>query len=208
MIAVWIILFVVLFVVLVLNLRAHFIFEYKEQFKVTLKILFFRFDAVGLFQKILNGNNKKNEMETKKGSFKKVKKKSADLLGFADFLVHLTKVIGLAVKEHFSKATVNLKELKVSVGSEDAAKTALLCSTVTQAANGLCALLMHFSKFRCDNKNLMIAPDFSTEKTSVSLYLVMSSKVIDIIKLIFNTYFRFFEGKENDYARNSVKTGH
>ncbi len=211
MIAIYIVLAIIVLIILVLRMNAHIIFDYHEKPTITLKILWFRFDAVDLFHKYLNqdrDNNSKTKKEKKSSSPKKEKKKSVDLLGFADFLVHISKVIGLAVKDHFSKATVNLKELKVSVGSDDAAKTALLCGTVIQAANGLCALLMRFSTFRCDNRNLCISPDFSSEKSTVSLHLVMTSKVFDIIKLFFTTYFRFFEGKDNNYARNSIKTGH
>ena len=212
MIALFIIIAVLILVFLILRMNVHIIFDYHERPTITLKILFFRFDAIDLFRKYLNkdsGDNKKDKKAKKEGSLtNKSKKKSVDLLGFADFLVHVSRVISLAIKDHFSKSTVNLKELKVSVGSEDAAKTALLCGTVIQAANGLCAVLMHCSTFRCDNRNLSISPDFSSEKTTVALHLQITNKFIDIIKLFITTYFRFFEGKENNYARNSVKTGH
>ncbi len=210
MIALLIISAIVILIILILRMNVHIIFDYHDKPTVTLKVLFFRFNAIDLFHKYLNrgsADSGQAKIEKKKTTSAN-KKKSLDLIGFADFLVHISKVISLAVKDHFSKATVNLKELNVKVCSDDAAKTALLCGTVIQVANGLCALLMHFSTFRCNNRNLSISPDFSSEKSSVSLHLVLTSKLFDIIRLFITTYFRFFEGKENNYARNSIKTSH
>ena len=102
----------------------------------------------------------------------------------------------------------NLKELHVSIGTDDAAKTALLCGSAIQGANVLCALLQRFSNFRFDNRNLSISPNFTEEKTKLSIDLDLSTRVFDIIVVILRAYFRFLEREEFNHARNTIETGH
>lgn len=207
MIFLYVLLAIFLFVLFVLTRNVHLIFIYNENVSVTLRILCFRFDALQLFQKI----SEKKEPE-KKESMKKIEPKSktkkGSFIGFTEFLVRIARVIGLAIKEHFAKLKVYLKELNVSIGTEDAATTALVTGGVITAANGLCALLRQFSHFRCNNQKCFISPNFTSEKSSFSIHLKLSTKIISLIGVIFRSYFRLFEGKDVKNARNSVKTSH
>lgn len=207
MIALYILLSLVLLIFLILFLNVHLIFDFHEKLTITLKVLWFRFDGYELIKKIgeedTNTSQKSTKAKKKTGKSKKI-----DLIGFAKFLVHLTKVVSLGLKEYITNSRVDLKEMHVVIGTDDAAQTALISGTVMQAANGLCALLQHISDFRCDNRNLSITPDFTSENSSVSFQLVVTNKLKDIIGIFFRTYTRFFEGKEDNHARNSIKTGH
>lgn len=206
MIAVYILLFLLLVVLFLLFLDVHLIFDCHDKLSVTLKVLCFRFDGFDLIKKI--GESEDGEKDTKKGKKAEKKNRKIDLLGFAQFLGHIAKVIALGLRDYVTKAKVNLKELRVTIGTEDAAQTALLSSAVMQGANGLCAALGHFSDFRCNNKNLSITPDFTSDKSSISFHLVVTNKLYVILGILFRTYIRFFEGKEDNHARNSIKTGH
>lgn len=211
MIFLWIGISLLFLFFVIFSLKIHLIFDYHDKLTVTLRILCFRFDGFSLLEKL--GRNeeqgeKKSDKLTKANTKNQVKDKKIDLFGFAEFLAHLAKVIIVGLKEYFSKAKVYLKELKVSIGTDDAAETALISGTVMQAVSGLLAALQHFSKLRCNNQNLWVSPDFSSEKSSVSFHLVLTTKFVDMIGILFRTYIRFFERKEDKYARNSVKTGH
>lgn len=202
----WIILALISFLLFLLFLNVHLIFKYDQHATVTLRILFLRFDAMKLFRSLTE--QKKGDEKNEPTAPKDQQNRKADPVGFAKFLSHITRIIALAVKEHFSKMKINLKRLQISIGTDDAAKTALLCGGVIQAANVLCELLRRFSRFRCDNRNLSVSPDFTSEQSRLSIHLDLSSKPIHIIGVLLRSYFRFFEREEVQNARNTTQTGH
>ena len=192
---IWFLIFLtfVLLILFLLFMPIHLVCRYPSESIVTIRILCFRFDGAELLEKLFNKNE---TADTKPKPASKKKRNSAnspDMIGFIEFLLHLTDVIRSSLAVFFSKAKVNLKELRISVGTEDAAKTALLSTGVVQAANGLCAALQHFSNFRCDSKNLSIAPNFTSENSVFSLHLDISCTVIHIIRVYLHTNLRFFE---------------
>ena len=209
MIALYIILGLVAAIILLLFSKVSIIFDYHGRAAITLKFLCFRTDGASFLQKRVFGKKEKpkKESETPPPS-EKTPKQRPDPVGFAKFLLHVTEVVRLALKEFFDKATVDLRECNISVGTEDAALTAFSCSGAIFAANALCALLMRFSNFRCDNRYLNISPDFSSEKSSYSFRLVLSSRLIHILGVALRFYLRFFERKEKNHERNPIETSH
>lgn len=196
MIWLWILLGVIALLAFLLCANLHLVFQYHTAPRITLRYLFFKWDGKKLFDTFVEKRKTKPEKVPAESTSQTEKKSGADIVGFAQFLKHIAQVIGLAIKEHFAKMTVNLKELHVSVATEDAAETAMAYTLALNAANGLCALLQHFSRFRCDNRNLSISPSFSSDKTHFSIHLDLSSKPIHLIAVILRSYIRFFEGKE------------
>lgn len=191
----YVLLALIILVVAALFVNVHFIFRYHEKEKITLRILCFRFDAKKLLQRFTVGSKKKEIEQTKRETSSS--KPKLDLVGFVEFLLHVTRVIKLAIKESLNAMKINLKELIVSVGTDDAAKTALTAGAAIQAANGLCAVLQHFSDFRCDNRRLSISPDFTSETTKFSIHLDISIKPFHIIAVLLRTYIRFFEREDS-----------
>ena len=211
MIVLWILLALLALLAALLFVNVHLIFRYEENATVTLRVLFFRFDAMKLISRFTQDRKKakaEKAVSVTETALEPKKKRKFDPVGFAEFLLHITEVVGKAIREHFSHMTVNLKKLCVRIGTEDAATTALLCGGAIQAANGLCALLQRFSRFRCDSRNLSISPDFTSETSSFSLHLDLASKPVFLIAVLIRAYFRFFEGKENKNVRNSAETSH
>lgn len=194
MIFLWIFLVFVLLILLLLFMPIHLICRYPSESVVSIRVLCFRFDGAELLEKLFN-KNETADTKPKPANKKKrnITDPSPDLVGFLEFILHLTDVIRSSLAVFFSRAKVNLKELRISVGTEDAAKTALLSTGVAQAANGLCAALQHFSNFRCNSKNLSIAPNFTSEDSVFSLHLDISCTVIHIIRVYLHTNLRFFE---------------
>ncbi len=197
MIVLWILLAVAILLVLLAFLHIYLIFDYHTEPKITLRVLCFRFDGIDFVKKFLMKDRKDAglpEKEPQKSQNQSQKKNaSGDMLGFVEFLLHLTEVIHSTVNDFFSKAIVNLKELHISLGTDDAAKTALLSCGVIQAANGLCAVLQRVSKFRCSSKNLSITPNYTSEESKFSLHLVISCTLIHLISVYIRTNMRFFD---------------
>ena len=186
-----------IFVIFVLLLPIHLIFDFRKEARIRLRVLFFTFEGEKIRKGFLTSEDKKSKKEvTKKAKPVEKQKKSkrpTDLLGFAEFLVHIASVLGGALKDFLSKSKVNLKELYVSIGTDDAARTALLCSGVIQAANGLFALLQQHSNFVWNQEKLSITPDFLSDKSKVSLHLDLSSSVYHLIGVYLRANIRFFE---------------
>ncbi len=197
MIVFWIFLALVSLILFVLFLPIHLVCQYPAKSNFSVRILCFHLDGVEFLKKVFAKDESKNtsaKAEPSKQKEKKQKQNSlSDVSGFVGFLIHLTDVLHSTIVEFFSNAKVNLKELRISIGTDDAAKTALLSCSVHQAANGLCAVLQHFSKFRCNSKKLSITPDFTTEKSDFSLHLDISCTIIHIIRVYLRTNMRFFD---------------
>lgn len=196
MIFLWIFLVLVAIVLFLLLLPINLVFDFHENAQVYLRILWIRLDSKKFIDSFFSEKqNKDSGLKPKraKSSEKGRKKSPYDLMGFAEFLIHITGVLGSTLRDFFSKSKVHLKELQVSVGTDDAAKTALLCSTVIQAANGLCALLYENSHLVCDSDHLSISPDFTSESSRFSLHLVLSCPVIHLIGVYLRANIRFFE---------------
>ena len=197
MIFLWILLGFLLLVILTCLLPVRLIFDYHCTPRITLKILFFSFDGIDLVKRFLSKDKKeddklKNDKQAEK-SQKSQQKKSGDLLGFVEFLLHVTDVFTATLGDFFSKARVNLKELHVSLGTDDAAKTAMLSCSVIQAANALCAVLQRYSHFRWNSNNLSISPNFTSDKSKFALNLVISSSLIHILAVFLRANMRFFD---------------
>lgn len=197
MIFLWVLLALILLIAFVLLLRVRFIFDFHEKPTITIRILWFRFDANQLINKFLSKDETKSQntkaKQKKSPEQEKTNKRSGDLLGFIEFLLHIADVLGGALKDYLSKTDVYLKELHVSIGTDDAARTALACSGAVQAANGLCAVLQHYSKFSCDSDHLSISPDFLSDKSKFSLHLVLTSTVVHLIGVYLRANMRFFD---------------
>lgn len=213
MIALWVLLAILALFLFLLFVPIHIVFQYRERAIVTAKILFFRFDAMKLFRYLSRDRAGKEQSENSHPSPKQKEKnanlnKKVDPLGFVEFLLRIARVIVLALKEHLKRMKINLKELYVSIGTDDAAKTALIYGGAIQAANALCVLLQRFSCFRCDNRYLVISPDFTCEKSRFSIHLDLTVRLFFVIGVLLRAYFRLFERKEMNNERNSVETSH
>ncbi len=210
MIALYVFLGIIAFFLLILFLNVHIIFQYHDTPKVTLRILCFRLNGMKLIQKF-QGKNRKPQKQEKTETDTQTDpktKNNGDLLGFISFLARIARVIRILLKEQMERLKINLKELHISIGTDDAAKTALASASAIQGANALCALLQRFSRFRCDNRNLSISPNFTEEKTRFSIHLDLSTRGFDIIVVLLKAYFRFLEREDPNHARNTIKTGH
>ena len=200
MIALYIVSGLVAVLLLLLFSKISIIFDYHDRPSITLKFLCIRMDGVSFLQKRVFREKEEPEKDTEKTEKVEASeappKQKADPVGFAKFLLHVTEVVRLAFKEFFAKATVDLRECKVSIGTDDAALTALSFGGAIFAANALCALLMRFSKFRCDNRNLRVSPDFTSEKSAFSFHLILSCRLIHVLGVALRSYLRFFERKE------------
>jgi len=200
-------LLLLLFVLLLVP--ARLVITYHGKPKTEIRYLFFRFDVKELIERFGSDDGNGAEQSKPKTLPKNsAKQKKGDLLGFISFIGKVTQTIALAVKEQLERSKVYLKEFTLVLGTDDAAKTAMLFGAATTAANSLCAVLGRFTRLYCNNDRLLIAPDFSSDKTTFSVHLELHFRFLHLIGVILRAQSRLFDRKDVHHARNSIKASH
>ncbi len=191
-IALYILLGLAMLICIVLSIRGSIHIVYEDNLKVYFKILFFKFWLFPegrvkfdpkKYEKMLKGEKesptaiiKELGEETKKNSILENIKLISNLV--SSFL-HLC-----APHMH-----VKVAKLHISVGSGDAAKTAILYGAVSTAAACLIDNIDEFTKLHSlKRKSVIIEPDFLSDKTiakiNISLSISIFGAIATIIKMI------------------------
>lgn len=183
-----------LFLFLLLLIPARLVITYHGEPCAEIRYLFFRFDVKDLIEKFGSDDGKEAEQSRKKTvPENRSQQKKGDLQGFISFVGKVTRTIALAVKEQLERSKVYLKEFNLVLGTDDAAKTAMLYGVATTAANGLYAVLGRFTQLCCNQEKLIIAPDFTSDKTRFSIHLEIHFKFLHLIGVILRAQSRLYE---------------
>ncbi len=174
----------------------------EKEMEVYLKIAFFRFRIIPKKRKKINlkkytpealakAEEKRKKKEEKKRLKKekknKKKKKSANKNAsklsstlksptqLPALISDVIDIVSILSVKFFRKLKVNILNFKIRVGSDNAAKTALLYSGICTAVNSILALLCQFTKYdERDIENLEVHPDFLYEKTDVNIHILFT----------------------------------
>lgn len=98
----------------------------------------------------------------------------------ADVLVELLGKLRRRMK-------IFLIKLNIKVGTEEAAKTAVVYGAVANACDELLEIMRRFTKFRENSGAVIITADFASEKTDVDAELELSVSVIGLIGVLMPT---------------------
>lgn len=120
------------------------------------------------------------------GNKKKKKKKKmqfADILGWAFVGLDALKGLGKSFGKHFEIEAV---KMKIAVGTDDAAQTAILYGIIVQMAAYLVEGLSAITNFRCKNREEMeITADFLSDKLVMDLHFIFKVRIWHIFAWIF-----------------------
>ena len=227
MTAFWIIFAVLAFLALVLFLPVSLQIVYSSSLVLRLQILFFSFQLVpkkkrhislrhfskrGLQNKEKKAEKKalraakhleqkkltKEAAKTKKNAENSEKKEKRS---FSEILDLITAVLDLAkaVISRFSKHLgLSIKQLDVSIGSDEAAKTALLCGTVNSAVLMLVEFFRNNTRFDDKSVNcISIQPDFLSESCHIVLDIRFRLNLIAVLDTIIHALIKFIQHKEH-----------
>lgn len=112
-------------------------------------------------------------------------KKTAPL---SDQLSFALEFIRVALKRTLAHARIYVNHLVLTIGSDDAAKTALLCGTSKTALSALCELLDTYSHLHIRHPNrLGIVPDFTSEHSQAQVNIVARLWLWQILDIEFRT---------------------
>lgn len=114
---------------------------------------------------------------------KKKKKNLADILGWVLVGLDALKGLGKSFGKHFEIEAV---KMKIAVGTEDAAQTAILYGIIVQMAAYLVEGLSAITNFRCRNREEMeIRADFLSDKMVMDLHFIFKIRVWHVFAWIF-----------------------
>ncbi|MBP5289573.1 MAG: hypothetical protein J6Z79_06865 [Clostridia bacterium] len=213
MIALYVVLGILALVALVLFINVHLVFVYEGEPRAYIRVLFIKLNALKLADKL--GGDKKPEKkkkekreEAKPKEDQTKKKDKGSISDFLDFISLIARIATRAIKDLFRHLHIRLRAFEIRFGAGDADKTALYYGAAIQAANGLFALLRHFTDFKWNNDRLILAPDFTGEHSVFRIRLDLYIKPVFLITLALRALMTFLQGKEQKHERNTAETSH
>lgn len=138
----------------------------------------FRIDR---FRKLME---KKSEDETEKSKKTAKKEKSAEDGGEAEksgLLSDIRRIVSAAVefiKRFGGYARVNIKALEISIGTGDAAKTAIMYGAAVGAVQNLVALLYTCKTLKTGRKTVIsVSPDYLSDKIEAKIDIKLTIRI-------------------------------
>ena len=218
MVALYILGGIILFFVFILMLRAEVVITYASEFALSVRILGIPIQLVPSKKKKVKLSDysprKRAKYEekqrrlaaekAKKKAEKKAKKEAEKAKRKADRasgkrknkkpLSEIIEMIADLIKIAFSRFgkhfRIRIARLHIAVGSEDAAKTAILYGTISQAVCYLAAILDSTNTLRNPQKSdIDIHADYLSEKMTVDIEIGFSMKVWQLFDILLRTGF-------------------
>lgn len=209
MTALVILLSILLLLTLILFIRIKVIIDYKgEDIKLDLRILGIPIRILPRKQKrkklklsdySYKNQQKKKTKNPKTEKKKKEKVKVKEKQPLSEAIPTIADIVKHLLKKFFGHLRIDVTEIKITVGSDDAAKTAIMFGIVNQAAAALFDLLSTITNVKKNRKNeIAVYADFTAEKTVVNINLGFSLLVWQLFSIALGTLFK--------YVKNMLKS--
>ncbi len=128
-----------------------------------------------------------------KGGKKKKKKSVSDILGLVGQVLGALQGLFKSFGKHLRIEAVRMK---ITVASEDAAKTALLYGAVCQSVAYLVEILSAITNFKAKHREkISVEADFLSEKSTADIHLVFRLRVWHVFAMLFAALFGFIRKK-------------
>ncbi len=209
MIALFILFSILLLIALILFIRVRLLIDYKgEDIKLTLHIL-------GIPIKLLPQKEKKQKIKLSDYSYEKLKKKQKkkeksflkkpkkekskkENIKPNPPLSEAIPMIGDIVKhllgKFFGHLRIDVTEIKITVGTDDAAKTAIMYGIINQAAAALFDILSGITNVKKNRKNeIAVYADFTSKKTIININLGFSLRIWHVFSIALSTLFKYLK---------------
>ncbi len=122
--------------------------------------------------------------QTKKSTPKKREMTAHDAI---DILRSAAEVFGELLSKLRRRMKILLIKLNVKIGTDEAAKTAVIYGAAANACDELLEIMRRFTKFRENSGAVIITADFASEKTDFDAEAELSASVIGIFGVLLPT---------------------
>ena len=195
---------ILILIALILLIRIKVIIYYRgEDIKLNLHIL-------GIPIKLLPRKQKKKKIKLSNYSYKKrkkslqkkpkkVKKKKEKVNvnekpSITEAIPTIAEIVKYLLKKFFGHLRIDVTEIKITVGTDDAAKTAIMFGIVNQAAAALFDLLSTITNVKKNRKNeIAVYADFASEKTVININLGFSLRIWHLFSIAFGALFKYLK---------------
>ena len=141
---------------------------------------------------------KKKKKPKKAGEAKKKspeKKREMTAESAAEMIKSVTELIGTLVKKLRRRVRIKLIKLFVVVGTDEAAKTAILYGTICNACDELLEIMRRTTKFKDKDGAVSVTADFTAGSTDVDLEAELSLTLIGAISVLLPVMKKYAENK-------------
>lgn len=140
---------------------------------------------------------KKKKKTAKKEKTKKAPSKKREMT--ADEAIGMLRSAAEALGELAGKLRRRMKilliKLDIKIGTDEAAKTAVIYGAAANACDELLEIMRRYTKFREKSGAVSVSADFTSEKTDVDVDCELSLTVIGAISVLLPTLNKYLENK-------------
>ena len=128
---------------------------------------------------------KKKKPKEQKKKEKPKKEQTADFSNVLSQLKELTEILKKPLVKLKKRLRITLRKLYITVGSDEAAKTAMIYGAVCVACDELLETMKRFLKFRIKGDDAVgVSADFTSEKISAETDVEFSMSVISALTIV------------------------
>ena len=178
-----------LFLLLLSLARVRVILVYREDVRAYIRFLFLRFPIYprkkrkvrisDFSYKNLKKRKSKTKPENKSRQTKKAK--TGDVKRKFSFFYSIFKMLYPRLLRYFR---IDVTRIHITVGTDDAAKTAITYGAVSQSVAYICAILDQHTNFHArHNSSITVIPDFTAEKFSADCKMCASLQLWQVLRL-------------------------
>lgn len=203
----WIILGILLFIAFILLIRVKLIIEYHgADVALTLKIFGIPIRLMPKKEKIKRIHlsdysykavqKRKKKEEKRKAKPKKQKQKEApkakEKQPLSESISFIAELVKYLLAKFFGHLRIDVTEIRIAVGSDDAARTAIMFGIINQAAAALLDILGSITNVKKSRKNeISVYADFTSDKIRADMNIGFSLCVWHALSIALGSLFRY-----------------
>ncbi len=221
LIALFIILSILLVLFLLLMLRVSATVEYREEIRVRVSLLgvaLWRHPKKGKkiklsdyspeklaaqqrreqrkWERKLAKKKKRAEKKAKKSGTASTPSQPPKKRGLIDTLGLIRSTVAVLLGKSAKHVRIRATRIRITVATDDAAKTAILFGAVNQAVAALIELLDQAGKWRrLRDSEISVNADFTAEKSTADISLTFSFRVWHLLNILFHTALQYVKSK-------------
>ncbi len=194
---------VILFITFILCLKVNAKFTIKDEFKFKVSILGIRLFEYPSPEKKMRVNKRtlknlskpQKPQKSKKSSHSKDTKKEKEKKSLSENLSMLISVLQVFFSRFKRFLRIKLTRIHINVATDDAAKTAILYGTVSQAVAYITAIMYNSGCIvkRSGKENINVTADFVSEKTTADVEITLSLAIWHFLDILIHTGLRYIK---------------
>ena len=157
---------------------------YPEKTKKTLSVR-----KLKKLRKKLLKKEKKQAVKKKEKKREKSKEKKKSFSDIVSLVREMSSLVISILERLFKYLKIRIRHLEINVATDDAAKTALAYTAVSQSLNCMLYALDKYSRGKCDFENVICRCDYLSEKFSADIDIEFKIRIWQILSILLSSIF-------------------